>query len=187
MTIVQLGACNGNDHVRQFHLAGNKLILVEANTKHIDDLAMAYPTARIINKAIVPDDTYGETVTMYYSTLDAPNFEVTSIDRGHVIKHGYRPDTIRSFTVATLTLTALLDDINEPIGILFIDIEGIDEDVIKATPLGNYDIDKVQIEMIHLKDRAGLIAYMDEQGYDLTNATFDNHGFDRIFTKRNKE
>jgi FkbM family methyltransferase len=187
MTIVQLGACNGNDHVRQFHLAGNKLILVEANQMHMDALIAAYPNAREIFAAIVPDDTYGEAVTMYYSTLDAPNFEVTSIDREHVIKHGYPPDTIRSFTVATLTLTALLDDINEPIDILFIDIEGIDEDVIKATPLGNYDIDKVQIEMIHLKDRAGLIAYMDEQGYDLTNATFDNHGFDRIFNKRNKE
>jgi len=187
MTILQLGACNGNDHVKQFHLAGNKLILVEANTKHIDDLATAYPTARIINKAIVPDDTYGEAVTMYYSTLDAPNYEVASIERTHVLKHGYRPDTIRSFTVATLTLTALLDDIDAPIGMLFIDIEGIDEDVIKATPLGKYDIDRVQVEMIHLKDREGLIAYMDEQGYDLTNATFDKHGFDRIFTKRKKE
>jgi hypothetical protein len=45
----------------------------------------------------------------------------------------------------------------------------------------------VQIEMIHLKDRAGLIAYMDEQGYDITHATFDKHGFDRIFNKREKE
>jgi len=53
--------------------------------------------------------------------------------------------------------------------------------------LGKYDIDRVQVEMIHLKDREGLIAYMDEQGYDLTNSTFDKYGYDRIFTKRNKD
>lgn len=187
MTIVQLGACNGNDHVRQFYKDTNSLILVEANERHIPTLTEAYPNARVIHVAVVPDDSYGETVTMYYSTGDSPNYEVTSTNKEHVIKHGYRPDTIVSFEVATITLNKLLDDIDEPIGILFIDIEGIDEDVIKATPLGNYDIDKVQIEMIHLKDRAGLIDYMDGQGYDITHATFDRQGFDRIFTKRNKE
>jgi len=70
------------------------------------------------------------------------------------------------------------------VDILFVDIEGLDEAVLKATPIAKYDIDKIQVEMLHLKDKPDLLAYMDEQGYELTDDSYDRFRYDRVFVKK---
>jgi FkbM family methyltransferase len=184
MTIVQLGACDGDDHVSTLYGDDNKLVLVEANEMHIEHLKATYPAATIIHAAIVPDQSYGKSITMYYSTDDAPHYEITSTDHDHLFKHGKSQESIRSFQSPTMTLSALLDSISDKVDMLFIDIEGLDEAVLKATPLAKYDIEKIQVEMLHLKDKPSLLAYMDEQGYELTDDSYDHFRYDRIFVKK---
>jgi FkbM family methyltransferase len=184
MIIVQLGACYGDDHVSKFYNDDNQIVLVEANEMHIRHLKDTYPAANVIHAAIVPDQSYGKTITMYYSTDDSPHYEITSTDQDHLFKHGKSQESIRSFQSPTMTLSALLDSIWDKVDILFVDIEGLDEDVLKATPLAKYDIDKIQVEMLHLKDKASLLAYMDEQGYELTDDSYDRFRYDRVFVKK---
>jgi hypothetical protein len=184
MIIVQLGACYGDDHVSKFYNDDNRIFLVEANEMHICHLRSTYPLANVIHAAIVPDQSYGKTITMYYSTDDAPHYEITSTDQAHLLKHGKSQDSIRFFQSPTLTLSFLLDTIWDKIDILFVDIEGLDEAVLKATPLAKYDIDKIQVEMLHLKDRESLLAYMNEQGYELTDDSYDRFRYDRVFVKK---
>jgi FkbM family methyltransferase len=184
MTIVQLGACNGDDHVSKFYDDENQIVLVEANEMHIRHLKDAYPNANVIHTAIVPDQSYGKSITMYYSVDDGPKYEITSTDEQHLLKHNKSKESIRSFQSPTMTLSALLDSIWDKIDILFVDIEGLDEDVLKATPLSKYDIDKIQVEMLHLKDKDGLLAYMNQQGYELTDDSYDRFRYDRVFVKK---
>jgi len=183
MTIVQIGAGRGNDHVSTLYKDGMDLYLVEANEMHIPALEAMYPKAAVIHRAIVPNRSYGESITMYYSLDDAPGYEVTSVYRSHITKHGLSDESIRSFEVQTLMLSELLDIINKRIDILFIDIEGLDEEVLYATNLSRHAIGRIQIEMIHIKDVKALITYMAGHGYKLTDTSYDRHGYDRIFEK----
>jgi len=183
MTIVQIGAGRGNDHVSTLYKDGMDLYLVEANEMHINALEAMYPKAAVIHRAIVPNRSQGDSITMFYSIDDAPGYEVTSVYRSHITKHGLSDDSIRSFDVPVMTLSALLDIIHKRIDILFIDIEGLDEEVLYANDLSRYDIANIQIEMIHIKDVNALIAYMAGQGYRITNSSFDRNGYDRIFEK----
>lgn len=183
MNIIQLGACVGDDHVTQFYTPDNKLILVEANIYHIPTLREKYPDAYVINAAVVPSDKDLGLIEFYYSTLDGPRYEVASTDRNHILKHGLADATIASFLCPTVTLSQVLNSAPKHIDILFVDIEGIDEEVIMDTDLFMYDIDKIQVEMIHLKNRDEFIFYMKSHGYELTDQTYDC-GYDQIFVRQ---
>ncbi|HSG61741.1 MAG TPA: FkbM family methyltransferase [Pseudomonadales bacterium] len=181
--IVQIGAGRGNDHVTPFYDEGHELYLVEANAMHIATLDSVYPNANIVNMAIVTQAEHGNTLTMYYSTNDAPGYEVTSLDIGHVTKHGLDIKTIHTFDVYGMSLTSYLWWIGKPIEILFIDIEGHDEDVLCDTDLSAFDIAEIQVEMLHIRDTERLTAHMEQHGYTMTNRTYDKHGYDRIWSK----
>lgn len=181
--IVQIGACRGNDHVTPFYEQGHELHVVEANARHIDKLNAVYPRATVTHAAIVTRAEHGKVLTMYYSTNDAPGYEVTSLDIGHVTKHGYDIKTIHTFEVTGMSLTAYLAWIGKPVDTLFIDIEGHDEDVLCDTDLSAFDIAEIQVEMLHIRDTDRLTAHMALHGYTLTNHTYDVHGYDRIWSK----
>jgi hypothetical protein len=181
--IVQIGACRGNDHVTPFYEAGHELYLVEANPMHMPTLHVMYPKAYFTCNAIVTQAEHGKTLTMYYSTNDAPSYEVTSLDIGHVTKHGYDIKTIHTFDVTGMSLTAYLAWIGKPIDTLFIDIEGHDEDVLCDTDLSAFDIAEIQVEMLHIRDTERLTSHMASHGYRLTERTYDEHNYDRIWSK----
>jgi hypothetical protein len=183
MTIVQIGAGRGNDHVTPFYQDGHDLYVAEANPMHIDDLHALYPNATISHTAIVTQAMHHKVLTMYYSTNDAPGYEVTSLDIAHVTKHGYDIKTIKTFDVTGMSLTSYLGWIDKPIDTLFIDIEGIDEDVLCDTDLSAFDIAQIQVEIIHIRDPQRLIEHMASHGYTFTERTYDQFGYDRLFTK----
>lgn len=181
--IVQIGANAGADHATKLYQNGAKMLFVEANPLHINALQSQYPDSQIKNVAIVPSSMAGKPITMYYSTLDGPNYEVTSTMQSHVLKHGYPQESIKSFTCETMTLSELLDEVNNPLFVLLLDIEGVDEDVILDTDLSNYDISNIQIELLHIRDMKALTAHMAHHNYVITNKSFDPDGYDRIFTR----
>jgi len=179
--IVQLGACNGKDHVRQFK--DEELYLVEPNLQHIESLQEQYPDSTIVTNAIVPLDNIG-TVTMWYSNLDGPKYEVTSLDKYHILDHGYPEESLESFTTDGITLDELLDAFElKKVDILFLDIEGVEEKVLLEFPFEKYDITELQVEALHLRDRDKLTTFLSKQGYRYTGDTYDYNNFDILFRK----
>lgn len=182
--IVQIGACVGQDHVSQFYADGNELHIVEANKMHIPTLKEQYPDAFISHCAIGTSEMHGKRIKMYYSTNDAPRYEVTSMMISHVTKHGYAINTIKTFSVKCVSLTEYLRKINKPIEILFLDIEGLDEDVLRDTDLSEFDIANIQIERLHLRNKLLLQEHLNKYGYYETEDTYDRHKYDRIWKRQ---
>jgi FkbM family methyltransferase len=182
--IVQIGACIGQDHVSQFYADGNELHIVEANKMHLPTLNEQYPNASILNAAIVVSANHGRKMAMYYSTNDAPKYEVTSMMVSHVTKHGYAMNTIKKFYVQCVGLTEYLRKINKPIEILFLDIEGLDEDVLLDTDLSEFDIANIQVERLHLRNKDLLQEHLNKHGYYETDDSYDRFRYDRIWKRQ---
>lgn len=193
MTIVQIGACKGYDHVYNFvkDLTDNFLIIVEPMAFHQDDLERCYSPVKQKNNVIqvpaciVPYEQTSK-VTIYYSVNDAPEYQVASINKQHVLKHGYSESSIGQFSVTALTLDQLFAQYSiRALDYLFLDIEGIDAEVILAFDLNKYNIKNIQIEHLHLGNKTELVKQkFFDAGYHITGA-IGGVGFDTLFTKNN--
>lgn len=182
--IIQIGACIGQDHVTQFYNDDNELHIVEANKMHIPALQEQYQKASILNAAIVVSANHGKKMAMYYSVNDGPKYEVTSLLKSHVAKHGYTDDSIKKIYVKCIGLTEYLRKINKAIEILFLDIEGLDEDVLLDTDLSKFNIANIQVERLHLRNKELLQQHLNKHGYYETDDTYDRFGYDRIWKRK---
>jgi FkbM family methyltransferase len=192
MIVVQIGTNNGNDHVRDFCLKNkpSQIILVEPFSIHIDEINKNYKDIdnfHIETLAITPDDDKEK--TLYYSVMDGPvrgpecSYQVTSIKPEHLLKHDYTLNMLREFKVSSMTLNELLLKHNLiKVDYLFLDIEGIDFEVLQTIDFVKFDIRNIQIEVLHL-DKNILYNFMTSKGYTSTKTSFDKHGFDELFTK----
>jgi FkbM family methyltransferase len=192
-SIVQIGTNNGNDDVRNFCISVKPdfILLVEPFKIHIDSIKKNYES--LINNvviediAIFPDETK-ETVKLFYTIEDGPkkapdcSFQVTSVNSTHVIKHYPHLTDLDSFEAKCMTLNKLFDKYNlRKIDYLFLDIEGIDFEVLISIDFDKYDIKHLQIEHLHL-DNQKLIEFMTSKGY-IRGIAFDSKGFDMMFDK----
>jgi FkbM family methyltransferase len=192
MIVVQIGTNNGNDHVRDFCLKNkpSKIVLVEPFSIHVDQIKENYKNfdnVQIEILAITPDDEKEK--TLYYSVMDGPvrgpecSYQVTSIKSEHLLKHHYKSETLREFKVKSMTLNELfLKHSLTKIDYLFLDIEGIDFEVLQTIDFNSFNIKNIQIETLHI-NKPNLYSFMKDNGYKSTGTTFDKHGFDELFTK----
>jgi FkbM family methyltransferase len=192
MKIVQLGTNTGNDHVRDLCLQVKPqlVILVEPFVRHNSDIQINYKDIQnvyIENIAIVTGDT--KEIVMYYTELDGKqrgpecSYLVTSILQSHLEKHGYQKESMETFITKAMRINELFDKYNlSTIDFLFIDIEGIDFDVLKMIDFEKYKIQNLQIEQIHL-NLGELSAFMSQKGYEPHNG-IDSHGYDVMFRLR---
>jgi FkbM family methyltransferase len=189
MIVIQLGTNNGNDHVRDLCKSQhpNLVILVEPFSRHNTTILENYKgieNVNLINKAILAEKQ--DRVELYYTELDGKirgptcSYLVTSTLKSHLHKHGYTDESIEAFTVEALTLEELFTNFNlTEIDYLFIDIEGIDFDVLKSINFEKYKINHIQIEHIHL-DKEGLNRFMAEKKY-YPKPGLDHHGYDTLY------
>ena len=192
MTIVQIGAGVGRDHVYNFlkDKSSNRIILVEPMQFHHEKLKSCYEEIALKNQVsydwccIVPPPCEKDFVTIYYSVDDAPDYQVASINKQHILKHGYKEESIRSFQVLQTTLESILDyhHLTE-IDYLFLDIEGIDAEVFLSFNLNKYEIKNIQIEHLHLgNQKDAVVQKFFDAGYRIIEAV-GGIGFDTLFTK----
>jgi len=203
MNILQVGTNSGNDHVLKFckHLSKNninKLLLVEPFSIHNPQIELNYKgfDYNLFNIAIVPNKNQ-EKITFYFHEKDVdgrrdgtPAYEVASINIDHIIKHyGNDRSLIRSFNVPCITLNEFIENNlkNMKLDYLYLDIEGIDMEVIMSLNLNKYDIENIIIEILHL-DKEKLISYMSNYKYHpVDDSSFDNYiqkGYDLLFKKK---
>jgi FkbM family methyltransferase len=191
MKIVQVGACIGNDHVTELVTAKKNvefLLLIEPNIKALPRLQDCYkstPNVVIENVAIVPDYSTGTSVEMFFSERDAQwGYQVTSMFKSHLEKHLYNTNEIESFNVPCSTLTDVLSKYNiSYLDYLFIDIEGIDAQVLLSLDLNKYDIKYICIEVLHLTDETSVYEFLKKHGYV---ETYTSNKFDKMFIKLDK-
>ena len=193
----------------------NKVILVEPLPFLNEHIAKNYyelcykSDITIYNKIIVPEKTE-DTKLIYYNTCDAipkyggicikenendmdKSFCLSSINKEHIIKHyvgeeliDFVSDKTESLEIETETLNNIINNNNNfTIDYLFIDIEGLDFEVIYSIDLMKYNIKNIQVEYIHYKSNelVNLILYMKDHNY-IVNRPIYNNDYDILFTKQ---
>lgn len=190
--VVQIGTNNGNDHVLDLckKRYTSAIYLVEPFSIHNNSIQANYkdiPNVIIENIAITP--TAQDSIELFYTEDDGPqnnvhkSYQVASIKQEHIVKHDYSPSNIKSINVPAMTINDFFAKHNlTTINYLFLDIEGIDFEVLKSIDFSKVNIKNLQIEHLHL-DKETLISYMKERGYSAT-VGLDVHGFDTMFVKQ---
>jgi len=191
MIVVQIGTNTGNDHVLRMckEQECEMIRLVEPFDIHNQTIRANYSgiaNYTIDNVAIVPTST--PWVDLYYTDNDGPanhpkkSFEVASILPDHLLKHNYSYLSLRKVRVPSLTMNEYLAKYNlRRIDYLFLDIEGIDFEVLKTIEFDRFDIRNLQIEHLHL-DFNQLVQFMASKGYSARKG-LDLYGNDTLFVK----
>lgn len=175
MNIIQIGANRGNDDVSE--IIGNtqptKLILVEPMKLHNDALNSYYHWVnnKFIENVVIDIDG-GKDVEFFYHENDAPNYEISSLNKDHFYPkhpHVLSNDGLRSFFIKSININNLFrkHDLSH-IDILFIDAEGHDDAIIKSIDFDNFSISKLYFENLHIKD-INIYSYLESKGYVITH------------------
>jgi FkbM family methyltransferase len=155
MNIIQIGCNDGKDHVFDFVKENidniNKLILIDANKNCIDYCKnIQYKNiskAEFLFCAITNNND--EHVILY--TNDNDNFGRSphaSLSNQHVINHLHTE--IARYKVPAKNINKLFEDLNfKTIDRLYIDVEGLDVDLINAINFENFDIKFLLFESQH--------------------------------------
>lgn len=170
MKIFQLGVCKGNDDLTEIIKDKNidLLVLVEPLDFHNSDIEKCYrhiKNKHIENIVISIDNNATET-SFYYHTNDGPLYEVASLDKRHILKHGYDEDGIIEKKITCQTINDLFDRYNvDTIDILFIDAEGLDDGIIQTINFSRFNILNIYFENLHLK--SNVYNYLENKHYKI--------------------
>jgi FkbM family methyltransferase len=191
MKVVQIGTNNGSDDVNQFckSVKPSLILLVEPFDIHIEEIKRNYNSLNnvIIESIAIHYDKNIREAEFFYTELDGPvrgptcSFQVSSLLPEHLIKHGYKPNSLKAIQVPCLTLNELFIKYNlSEIDYLFIDIEGVDLEVLKSIDFNKFKIHNIQIEHLHL-DKSDLFSFMKQRGY-IIGKTISKSEYDTMFT-----
>ena len=174
MKIVQIGTCVANDDITEI-ISNNELdllLLVEPMEIHNNKIMDCYKHVKNVyleNIAITDGDE--SEISFFYHENDGPKYEVASLEKHHILKHGYNEEGIIELKVKSMTLNNLFEKYKlDVIDILFIDAEGMDDRLIRSINFEKYKINKLYFENLHIKDQS-IYNTLSELGYSITNNT----------------
>jgi hypothetical protein len=164
MKIVQLGANKGSDELSEYLLSNYETLefglFVEAHSLHIPELKNCYskyPNAIVENIAIKVPHQEEDILTIYYHTEDGPNYAISSCDIDHINRHIQWPGSrliggeIKSFDVSCITLEQLFEKYSIfNLDWLYLDVEGLDSEILLTFDWKKYSIKRVEFEYLHL-------------------------------------
>jgi hypothetical protein len=195
MKIVQVGANKANDELSQ-HLLSNYEelefgLFVEANKLHINDIKKCYKRYKNIvveNVAIKTPLQNTDKLTIYYHTNEHPDYGMASCNIDHIKKHmewcpHLQGGEIKSFDVSCITLEELLDRyLITELDWLYLDIEGIDAEVLLTFNWKKYQIKRIEFEQLHLGNyREAIRNMMIGMGYTQSSSL---HQYDWAFERK---
>lgn len=196
LKVVQIGSNKGNDELYQYiQSTGEEIdlgIFVEANSLHIDELKKCYETYNNVyveNIAIKPPSEEKDIITIYYHTNEEPYYGIASYDIEHVKKHvefcpHLQGGSIQSFDVSCIILDELFEKYSiQELDILFLDVEGIESEILLTFDWKKYSIKRVEFERLHLgKYHDSLLNMMLGMGYRQVDSL---HQYNIAFEKNN--
>lgn len=195
-TFIQIGACDGigGDPISHFVRRGvMRSILVEPVESNFLKLEQNYkevPGVALVRAAIAHEDGYAAMYRAKESGRWRGNGwvgQVASFDRGHLLRHGVRPEEIELVTVPAITFATLLRRFDvEAIQFLQIDTEGFDAEVVKMALALPRTPDVINFERMHLTATAmrEVFLKLEQHDYTWTHDTCDTLALHRRFTER---
>lgn len=166
-----------------------KIILVEPNPLNIPLLLECwkdYPESSIYDIGIVPSSYEKESMDLYYCPLDAPHYQVASVNKSHVRRHYGDDCDLEKVTVPVKHLEKFISEIiTEEIELLALDIEGVDAEVILDTNFDNLKVKYLSFEHSHLGDnRDRVLKHLENYNYAFTGSGVDYDGLDYLCVNR---
>jgi FkbM family methyltransferase len=166
-----------------------KIILVEPNPLNIPLLKECwkdYPEAIIYEIGIVPKKYQNNTLDLYYCPLDAPHYQVASINKSHVQMHYGENCELKNFNVPVKQLEIFINEItNEEIELLSLDIEGIDAEVLLDINFNNLKLKYISFEHLHLgQHKDDVLNHLKNNNYEYLGLGVDYNGFDYLYINR---
>jgi len=194
MNIIQIGTNKANDDItniiHQYSSILTKFIAVEPLDVHHSQIKECYkniPQLIIEGIAITPSPT-DEKLNFYYHKDDGPGYEVSSMNKEHILKHViFNPklteDGLVELKVNCLTLNQLFDKHDlKNIDILYIDAEGLDFELIKSIDYQKYNIINIIYEHLHINGEEA-IKFLESKGYN-TIRNFGHNGWSNAAVKQ---
>lgn len=174
MIIVQLGTGKAGDNVTKLVNRYKNLLIrfiaVEPLQIHHDTIREYYkhiPGFVLEKRAISPTEDC-EKLTLYYHPANFPGYGLTSVSKNHILKHkrkGITEEGIQSVEVDCLTINQLFYNYGlSDIDVLYIDIEGLDFEVIKSIDFTNFKIKHIVYEHLHI-DKKESVKFLQSKGY----------------------
>jgi FkbM family methyltransferase len=186
MNVVQIGTCKANDDLPQYVKSNpvEEIILVEPMSVHYEDIHQAYKGTpyKIEPCAIVSEDSNSE-MSFFYHKNDGPKYEVSSTSKEHILKHGYADDeNLIQIQVKCMSINQLFEKYKlKKIDYLFIDAEGLDEQIIKSIDFERYEITQIYFEGLHMNVHS-TVEFLHNKGF-ATEIGIGRNGWDCLSTK----
>jgi len=163
-----------------------KIILVEPNPINIPLLKKCwedYPESIIYEIGIVTKQELSNTMELYYCPLDAPHYQVASINKSHVQKHYGSDCQINKFVIPVKNLEQFINEVtSEEIELLALDIEGIDAEVILDFDFNKVKLKYLSFEHLHLREnRDNVLNHLKNNNYIYLGNGIDTSGFDYLY------
>jgi FkbM family methyltransferase len=174
VSLMQIGCNDGGDGV--FEVVSQShydfVLLVDANPLCIEKVKAKYekiPNVHFDVAAVAGDNR--EATFYSLNTGNKANYsENSSLDKGHLIKQGYNmnqftPVTVRCKTFADLMVENKLTELDK----LFIDIEGLDFEVLMSINFKLYNISLITFEEFHMNNeqREAVRQRLKDNGYEV--------------------
>lgn len=180
LTIFQIGSNKCNDLLSDYIFKNfdniDLGVFVEPNSEHLDDIKKCYEkyeNIHVENIAIKSPKQKESTLSLYYHTEDV-NYEIATLNRDHIIKCANWPGSplkdvgeIKEFTVSCLTLEELLDSYSvTELDWLYMDIEGMEAEILLNFNWSKYKIKRVEFEYLHIEENHhNILNLMKSLGY----------------------
>mgnify|MGYP001378852822 CR=1 FL=1 len=179
-----------SEYVKNHKSKTKKIIVDEANPKNIKKLKETwkkYKNTKILNYAIIPNNSKKKTIKLYYSEDDAPHYQLLSSDIDH-IKRYFPNSKIKFLFAKTMKIKSLLQKNLKDVSIesFSIDVEGADFDIVMDIDLKKFNIRNISIEYLHLskKQKKIIINKFTSNGYSYNGFGIDHNNIDWLFTKK---
>jgi len=167
-----------------------QIILVEPNPLNIPLLKECwkdYPESVIYEIGIVPKNYHTDCIDFYYCPLDAPQYQVASINKAHVQKHYGDDCDIEKFVIPTKNLEEFINEtiMGQEIELLALDIEGIDAEIILDLNFDNIKLKYLSFEYIHLENETNdVFDHLKNNNFEYLGNVVDYNGFDYLYIKK---
>ena len=128
---VDIGACNGVHHSNTclFYWIGFRGVLVEANPLLLDRISRARPADKLIHAGVVPSQMVGSPPLNFHVMNSNAMGTFSEKQVGELKQEGYTMEQI--IPVPVMTLDELLAQHAGLVHLLSLDVEGLDESILK--------------------------------------------------------
>lgn len=177
-SLIQIGTNDGNDDVFS-HVKANPydfILLVDANPFCLERAKLQYKDIANVKfqvEAIAGDNREATLFIPTHDYMKGEGSEHSSLKREHVVRVGHDTSFFKEVKVKCKTFSDLMGENNlTELDKLFIDVEGIDAEILLSLDLVRYNIQEITFEHYHMthEERTKVWPKLSAAGYSINSA-----------------